>query len=147
MVQAVYSKYYLFYNGKFYFTKMYSSLEGVLYVDDPGCAFADEYADHVEAQRIEVRALPGEILFGKRADGGLLVGGDGFEWIPEAQSAAHLDLDEDEGILVAQDQIQLPVTGAVVALDELVSLLQQVAQRELFAPRAGEAFAQGPTPA
>ena len=65
-------------------------------MDDPGCAFADEYADHVEAQRIEVRSLPGEIVLGKRADGGLLVGGDGFEWIPEAQSAAHLDLDEDE---------------------------------------------------
>ena len=54
---------------------------------------------------------------------------------------------QDEDIFVTQDQIQLPVTGAVVALDELVSLLQQVAQRELFAPRAGEAFAQGPTPA
>ncbi len=24
-------------------------LEGILYVDDPGCAFADEYPDHVEA--------------------------------------------------------------------------------------------------
>jgi len=54
---------------------------------------------------------------------------------------------QHQGIFVAQDQIQLPVTGAVIALDELVSLPQQVAQREIFAPRAGEAFAQGPTPA
>jgi hypothetical protein len=54
---------------------------------------------------------------------------------------------QDEGVSVAQDQIQLPVTGPVVAFDELVSSSHQAAQGELFAPRAGATFAQGPTPA
>jgi site-specific DNA recombinase len=54
---------------------------------------------------------------------------------------------QDEGVFAAQDQVQLPVTGPVVAFDEFVSLPHQVAQRELFAPRAGETLAQGPTPA
>jgi site-specific DNA recombinase len=54
---------------------------------------------------------------------------------------------QHQGVVAAQDQVQLPVTGPVVAFDELVSLPHQVAQRELFAPRAGETLAQGPTPA
>jgi hypothetical protein len=54
---------------------------------------------------------------------------------------------QDEGVFLAQDQVELPVAGAVVPFDELVPLLRQVAQRELFAPRAGEPVAQPPTPA
>jgi hypothetical protein len=52
-----------------------------------------------------------------------------------------------QGIFIAQDQVELPVTGPVVALNELVSLPRQVAQRELFAPRTGAPVAQPPTPA
>ncbi len=63
---------------------------------DPGCALAGEYADHVEAQRVEVRIFFGEVLFGQRADSGLLLGGDGFEWISETHAPAYLDLGEDE---------------------------------------------------
>jgi hypothetical protein len=48
---------------------------------------------------------------------------------------------------VAQDQVQLPEAGAVVALHELVALLRQVTQREVFAPFPGGASAQEPTPA
>jgi site-specific DNA recombinase len=56
-------------------------------------------------------------------------------------------LNQHQGVFVAEDQVQLPVTGAVVAFDEVVSPLRQVAQRELFAPRAGGTCAQEPTPA
>jgi hypothetical protein len=63
-------------------------LEGVLYVDDPGCAFAGEYAYHVEAHSVEFRVSFGEIPFGQRSDGGLLARGDGFERIAEAHSPA-----------------------------------------------------------
>ena len=48
---------------------------------------------------------------------------------------------------MAQDQVQLPEARAVVALDELVALLRQVTQREVFAPGASGLSAQGPTPA
>jgi hypothetical protein len=116
-------------------------------VDDPGFASAEEYPDHVEAQGIEEGWSPiDEVLSGQGADGGLFAGGDGFEWMPEAGSPAQFHFDEDEGVPVAQDQVQLSVTGPVVALEEVVSPLRQVAQRELFAPRAGAMFAQEPTP-
>ena len=126
---------------------MDSALEGVLYVDDPGCALDDEYPDHVEAQGVEVGFSFGEVLFGQGADGGLFAWGDGLERVSEAQSAAELHFDNDEGMFPAQDQVQLPVTGTVVPFDELVSPPHQVLQRELLAPGAGETFAQGLTPA
>jgi hypothetical protein len=50
-------------------------------------------------------------------------------------------------VLVAQDQVQLPVAGPVVAFDESEPPPHQVVQRELFAPRAGAPVAQSPTPA
>jgi hypothetical protein len=58
-----------------------------------------------------------------------------------------LSENEDEDVSVPEDQVQLSVAGPVVALEEDVALSHQVAQRELFAPRAGELVAQGPTPA
>ncbi len=139
-------KYRLFYKGKFIEPRS-RWLESVLYVDDSGCAFADEYPDHVEAYVVEVRLILGEVTFGQSADGGLLAGGDGLEGISEAYAAAQLDFDEDEGVLMAQDQVKLSVAGAVVSLDELVPPPRQVAQSELFAPRAGEPVVQPPTPA
>lgn len=115
-------------------------------MDDPRRVLLEEYADHVEAQRVEAWAPIEEVSLGQGADGGLFAGGDGFERMPEAYSPAQFHFDEDEGVSVAQDQVQLPVAGAIVALDELVALARQVAQRELFAPRAGEPGAQGSTP-
>ena len=145
--EQVYSRYSLFYKGEFPLRDpMY--LESVLYMDDAGCAFADEYADHVEAYSVEAWLPIEEVSLGQGADGGLFAGGDGLEWMPEARSPTQLHFDEDEGIFVAQDQVQLAVTGAVVPFDEFVSLACKEAKRELFAPRAGEAFTtQETTPA
>ena len=58
-----------------------------------------------------------------------------------------LSENEDEDVSMPEDQVQLSVAGPVVALEEDAALSHQVAQRELFAPRAGELVAQGPTPA
>ena len=57
-----------------------------------------------------------------------------------------LSEDQHQDVFVPEDQVKLPVTGPVLALEENVALLGQVAQREFFAPRAGEPVAQGPTP-
>jgi hypothetical protein len=116
-------------------------------VDDLGCAPAGENAYDVEAHGIEDRFLVGQVLSGEGAYGGLLASGNSLERAAEAGPPAQLHFDEDESVPVAQDQVQLAEAGAVVALDELVALLRQVTQRELFAPRAGGTFAQGPTPA
>jgi hypothetical protein len=71
-------------------------------VDDLGFAFAEEYPDYVEAQGIEEAWSPlEEVLSSQGADGGLLAGGNGFEWMPEAGSPAQFHFDEDEGISVA----------------------------------------------
>ncbi len=55
--------------------------------------------------------------------------------------------DEDDGVPLAEEQVQLPVAGPVAALDEDVAAPRKVAQRELCAPRARGPVAQGPTPA
>jgi hypothetical protein len=65
-------------------------------VDDPWRAGAEEYADDVEAEGIEIWLSPGEVLLGQGADGGLLAGGDGLEWMPETDAPAQLHFDEDE---------------------------------------------------
>jgi hypothetical protein len=116
-------------------------------VDEAGYAPADEYPDDVKAHGIEVRLLLGEVLYCEGANGGLLAGGDRVERATEAGPPAQLHLCENESVPVAQDQVQLAEAGAVVALDELVALLRQVAKSELFAPRAGGTIAQGLTPA
>lgn len=76
----------------------------------------------------------------------MFTGGYGFEGGAEARAAAHLDFDEDDCGTVAQDQVQFPVTGPVVALDEDVAAPGQVAQREFFAPRARAPVVQLATP-
>ena len=53
---------------------------------------------------------------------------------------------QHQDVFVPEDQVKLPVAGPVVALEENVASLGQVAQREFFAPRAGEPVVQGPTP-
>jgi site-specific DNA recombinase len=53
---------------------------------------------------------------------------------------------QDDGGVVAQDQVEFPVTGPVVALDEDVAEPGQVAQREFFAPRARAPVVQLATP-
>jgi len=82
-------------------------LEGVLYVDDPGRAADDEYADHVEAQRVEAWSSIDEVLSSQGADGGLFAGGDGFEWMPEAGSPAQFHFDEDEGVGTGVEKLGL----------------------------------------
>ena len=116
-------------------------------MDEARSALADEYADDVEAHGIEVRLLLGQVSFCERADGGLLASGDRVERATEARPPAQLHLGKDDSISVAQYQVYLAEAGAVVALDELVALLRQVAKSELFAPRAGGTIAQGLTPA
>jgi hypothetical protein len=107
----------------------------------------EEDTDYVEAYGFEGVVLGGQVSFGEGADGPLLARGDRVERVPVSRSTAQLHLDEDEGALVAQDQVQLSEAGAVVALDELVALLGQVTKREVFAPGPNGASAQGPTPA
>jgi hypothetical protein len=54
---------------------------------------------------------------------------------------------EDEGAVFAHYQVDLPTPRPVVALDECVTLLDQVAQREVFTPCPGRFVLQSPTPA
>src|SRR5215218_6556613 len=54
---------------------------------------------------------------------------------------------QDERVLLAHDQVDLPAPCPVVALDECVAVLDQVAQREVFTPRPGGFVLQSPTPA
>jgi hypothetical protein len=67
-------------------------------VEEAGCALAEEYANDVKAHGIEVRLALGQVLFCEGANGGLLAGGDGFEWVSEAGPPAQLDFCENEGV-------------------------------------------------
>jgi hypothetical protein len=55
-----------------------------------------EDADHVEPQGFEVWPSGVEVVFGYRAQGILLAGGDGFQWVSEAGPAPQLDFHEDK---------------------------------------------------
>ena len=104
-------------------------------------------ADHVEAQGVEGWFSGVEVVFGYGADGALLVVGDGFQGISVAGRAPQLYLDENEGVVFANYQVDLPAPGSVVALEERVTVLDQIAQREVFTPCPGGFILQSPTPA
>jgi hypothetical protein len=52
-------------------------------VDGLGGAISDEYPDHVEAERVEVRCSAGEVVFYQGANGSLLAGSSGLEGSPK----------------------------------------------------------------
>ena len=92
-----------------------------------GGALAHENPHYVEAQGVEGRLFVEEVVFGQGADGGLFMRGDGLQRVPEAGSSPQLHLDEHERGTAAHYEIELPVAGAVVALDEGVAAPGQVA--------------------
>ena len=114
---------------------------------DLGPLPAEQDADNVEAEGLEIGCPLGEVLLGHDTDGALFAGRYGFEGGPVGGAAAEFHLDNDEGVGVARDQVKLSPAGAVVALHDLVSLAREVAARQLLAEVAGEAVAQAPTPA
>ena len=122
-------------------------LESVFDVMHADIGSIGEDADHVESQGVVVWSSGVEVVFGDGAQGALLAGGDGLERVSVAGSAPQLYLDEDEGVILAYYQVDLPAAGPVVALDELVPVLDQVAQSEVFAPCPGRFVLQSPTPA
>jgi hypothetical protein len=106
-----------------------------------------EDADHVEPQGVEVWFSGVEVVLGDGAQGVLLAGGDGIERVSEVGPAPQLYFDEDEGVVLTHDQVDLPAPRPVVALDERVTVLDQVAQREILTPYPGRFVLQSPTPA
>jgi hypothetical protein len=56
----------------------------------------DEDTDHIEPQGVELWFSRVEVVFGYGADGVLLAGGDGFEWVTEGGLAPQLDFHEDD---------------------------------------------------
>jgi hypothetical protein len=84
---------------------------------------------------------------GYGAEGVLLAVGDGFQWVSVAGTAPQLDFHEDEGVVLAHNQVDLPAPGSVVALEKFVTVLDQIAQGEVFTPCSGRFILQSPTPA
>jgi hypothetical protein len=124
-----------------------TALKCVLDVMHPDLGSVGKDADHVEPQGLEVWFSGVEVVFGYESQGVLLAGGYCFEWVSEAGPAPQLDFDEDQGVVLAHYQVDLPAPGSVVALDECVTVLDQVAQREVFTPCSGGFVLQSPTPA
>ena len=54
---------------------------------------------------------------------------------------------ENEGDVLAHNQVELPAPGSVVALEKFVTVLDQIAQGEVFTPCSGRFILQSPTPA
>jgi hypothetical protein len=106
-----------------------------------------EDSDHVEAQGVEGWCSGVEVVFGYGADGALLLVGDGFQGISVAGPAPQLYLDEDESVVFAHYQVDFSAPRPVVALYECVTVLDQIAQREVFTPFPGGFVLQSPTPA
>ena len=123
------------------------SSERVLDVMYTDLGTVGEDPDHVEPQGVEAWFSGVEVVLGDGAQGVLLAGGDCLERVSEARRAPQLDFDEDERVVLAHYQVDLPATRPVVALDERVAVLDQVAQREVLTPRPGRSVLQPPTPA
>ena len=105
-------------------------------------------AHHVEAHLLADGAPLRQVLVGREPEPAALGRGHRLHRLPESRAPAQLDLDEDQGRAVLQDQVDLPAAGPVVALDEGVSQAAEVGERELLPPRAGgRRPAQPPTPA
>lgn len=88
---------------------------------------AGEDSDHVEAQGVDAWFVVRQVLCGEGADGRLLSEGYGFEWIAVGGRAAELDFHEDEGVLIADYEVDLAAPRPVVAFDERVAPRSQVA--------------------
>ena len=123
------------------------SLECLLYVHYACSRSGNEDAYYVEAQGLEFWLVLGKVLFGEGANGGLLAGRYCFERVTVARGATELDLYEDEGLIVRDDEVYFATTLPVVACEEPVSTTEEVAQREVLAPRPGGLVGQSPTPA
>ncbi len=116
-------------------------------MDDSGRSLVEVDPDDVEAECAGLGLAGGEVVFGEGAYRGLFTRGHRLEWVAEGGGGAQLHLDEDEGIAVADDQVELAVAGAVVALDEGVAAALEVFEGEVLAPPSGGASLQAPTPA
>ena len=104
-------------------------------------------ADHVEPQGVEMWFSSVEVVFGYGAQGLLLAGGDGLQRVSEAGTAPQFHFHEDECFVFAHYEVDLPAPRPVVALDGRVTVLDQVAQGEVFTPCAWGFVFQAPTPA
>jgi hypothetical protein len=120
------------------------SVLDVMYAD---LGSVGEDPDHVEAQGVEGWFSGVEVVFGYGAQGVLLAVGDGFQGVSVAGSAPQLDFHEDKDVVLVYYQVDLPAPCSVVALEKCVTVLDQVAQREIFAPGPGGSILQSPTPA
>ncbi len=107
----------------------------------------EENADGIEAQGVEFRRLFDEVLFCHRADGPLFAWGYGLERVAEAGGASELDLDYYQGPVLAGDDVQFAVAGAIVLVDDGVSPVFEEAAREPLAARSAGAVVQVATPA
>jgi hypothetical protein len=74
--------------------------EGVLDVIKANLGALGEDTDHIEAQGLEVWLCGVEVVFGYGAQGILLAGGDGFQWVSEAGPAPQLDFHKDEYVVL-----------------------------------------------
>ena len=120
--------------------------EGVLEMLYADFGSVGEDTDHVKAQGVVLWSSGVEVGFGYGAQGVLFAGGDGLQWISEARTPPQLDLNEDEGVVLAHYQVDLPAPGSVVALEKFVTVLDQIAQGEVFTPYSGRFILQSPTP-
>ena len=106
---------------------MLTSLERVLEVMHPYARSVGKDAYHVEPQGVEVRFSGVWVAFGDGAQGILLAGGDGLEWVSETGPAPQLDLDEDERLgslvqnaMTSEVQFRAQLSGYGIERLELV---------------------------
>lgn len=94
-------------------------------------------ADDIEADRLALRGIGafGQPGGGEAADPLLLAavdGEDGPLGTDRGPAAARFDLDEDERVAVAGDDVELTVAGAGVALEDLPTAVVEVASNQLL---------------
>jgi hypothetical protein len=110
-------------------------------------AAIDQDAQRVEAEVVGLELAFGEVPFCEGTNGRPLARGNRLERVAESGAGPKLDFHENEGRALAEDEVDLAVSRAVVALNEDEAAVPEILEREVFAPTPGGAFLQRTTPA
>src|SRR5690606_21044285 len=99
-----------------------------------------QHRDGVDADASALGRVRRAPLDGQAPEPGELHGRDRLEGVPERGRGARLHLDEDEGVTVAHDEVDLALPTPPVALHESIPASQQVLLREPLAAPAQVVF-------
>lgn len=101
-------------------------------LDDRRLVTPHDHAYRIEPAMQPGPAVPPEPEAGNSLDLASFPGGDRFQRVPKAGAGSRLYLDERHHVITSDDQVDFAVAEAVVACQDRVPLLAEIARGELL---------------